>query len=306
MRPAGSESRKAIVAAMLGNLAVAAVKFAAASLTGSSAMLSEGIHSVVDTGDGALLFLGLKRSRRPADAAHPFGHGKELYFWSLVVAMMIFAAGGGVTVYEGVLRTLHPEPVRQAGWTYLTLGAAAVFESITLAVGYRQFQRTARGQSLWRAVRHSKDPSLFTVILEDIADLLGLLFAFAGVVAAQLLSMPRLDGAASVAIGLLLAAVAFFLGRECMSLLVGEAADPATARRIRTIAEQQPGVIGVEDPLTVYFGPDSMLVNLVVEFRPTASAEDVTAAIDSIEDKLREEFPQIKRSFIAAEAFKDN
>lgn len=295
------ESKAAIRAAILGNLAVAVVKFAAAAITGSSAMFSEGIHSIVDTGDGLLLHYGLRRSRRPPDSEHPFGHGKELYFWSLVVAMMIFAVGGGVTIYEGILHLQQPEPIERAGWTYAALGAAAVFEGISAAVAYRQFRKSAGEHSLWKAVLRSKDPSVFTVLFEDSAALAGIAFAFGGIVASRMFGVPALDGVASIAIGLLLGVVALLLGRECMSLLVGEGVDAATVRRLRAIAEQT-GMRCTADPLTMYFGPDSMMVTLSVAYPPSASVQKLTESVDATESRMRHEFPKIRRVFIKTES----
>ena len=293
------ESNKAIVAAIVGNFAVAVVKFITAGITGSSAMFSEGIHSVVDTGDGLLLYLGIKRSLRPPDSEHPFGYGKELYFWSLVVAMMIFAVGGGVTVYEGIRHVRKPEPIEDVGWTYGALAAAAVFEGAACFIAYRQFRKAAGQQPLWRAIRRSKDPTTFTVLIEDTAALIGIVIAFLGIGAAQLFNLPAMDGVASIVIGCLLGCVALLLGRECMSLLVGEGADPSTLKRIRAIAERQNGVIQVDAPLTMYFGPDAMMVTMEVSFRQSASIREIADSTGVMERQLREEFPKIKRVFIS-------
>jgi len=264
-------------------------------------MLSEGIHSFVDTCDSSLLYIGLRRSRRPPDALHPFGHGKELYFWSLVVAMMIFAAGGGVTAYEGVLKTLHPEPVKIVGWSYATLGAAALFDGISLAVANRQFRRSRGAKSLWRAIRRSKDPTVFTVLFEDAADLLGIAVAFLGIWASQSFGIPELDGVASIVIGVILALVAIILGRECMSLLVGEGVYPERLHQIRQIAERQHRVLHVGDPLTVYFGPETMLVNVPLAFRPGIPVEEVTDSVRTMQKDMQQHFPEIKHVFIATD-----
>jgi cation diffusion facilitator family transporter len=296
------ESKTAIIAAIAGNIGVAAIKFVAATFTGSSAMLSEGVHSLVDTGDGLLLFFGLKRSQRPPDEEHPFGHGKELYFWAFVVSMMIFAAGGVLTIYEGVLHVKHPEPVQDMMWNYATLSAAFLFEGISLAIGYRQFKKEIGKQAIWQAIRRSKDPTTFTVVFEDTAALLGLVIAFFGIWLSERLQLPLLDGVASICIGLLLAGVAILLGRECLGLIVGEGAEPEKLRRIRRIAESQSGIVRVRDLLTMYFGPETVLLNLGVEFRSDLTAQEVALCVDGLEAAIVREMPEVKRMFIEAEA----
>jgi len=216
-----AESRIAIYGAIGANLAIAATKFAVAGVTGSSAMLSEGIHSAVDTCNGVLLLVGTWRSELPASDEHPFGHGKELYFWSLIVAVLIFGVGGGVSFYEGVLHVREPTPLTDPFWNYVVLGAAALFEGISFAIALRQFRREARGRPLWQALRGSKDPTTVTVLAEDSAALAGLAIAAVGVYASHVLDRPEVDGMASIAIGLLLAGVAVLLVRESRSLLVG-------------------------------------------------------------------------------------
>lgn len=295
-----AESKGAIFAAIAGNLGVAAVKFAAAGVTGSSAMLAEAVHSLVDTTNGLLLLLGLKRSKRPADARHPFGYGKELYFWSLIVSMMIFGAGGGVTIYEGILHVMHPEPATKAIWNYVVLGAAIVLESASFAVAFRQFRRENRG-NLWHAMRRSKDPSTFTVLFEDTAALVGLIIALAGVAMSERLQMPVLDGVASLLIGAVLIVTAILLGRECLGLIVGEGAEPEKLESIRKVTERQPGVLHVRDLLTMYFGPGTLLLTLGVEFSPELSSSQVAETIDDLEIAIKREVPEIDRIFIEAE-----
>jgi len=231
---ASHSSKRAIHAAIGGNLAISIMKFIAAAFTGSSAMLSEGIHSLVDTGNSGLLLLGIHRSRKAADAAHPFGHGKELYFWSLIVAVLIFGVGGGISTYEGILHMLHPAPLQDSTWSYVVLGLAVVFEGVVLVIALREFRKqTEKGESLWRAVRSSKDPATFTVLFEDAAALLGLLAAFAGIFLSHRLDLPWEDGATSIVIGLILGSTAGFLAYESKGLLVGEGADPKTLEAIR-------------------------------------------------------------------------
>lgn len=199
------ESRTAVIAALAGNLAIAVSKFVAAGITGSSAMLSEGIHSVVDTGNQGLLLYGLHASRKPPNASHPFGYGKELYFWSLITAVMIFAVGGGMSFYEGIRHLISPSPITDPTWNYVVIGTAIVFESLSWSVAFREFRDSMRDRGFLQTVHASKDPALFTVLLEDSAAIIGLLLALAGVGLGHWLANPYLDGAASVAIGVLLA-----------------------------------------------------------------------------------------------------
>ncbi len=297
-----ANSNKAVYAAIGGNLAVAAVKFAAAGLSGSSAMLAEAFHSVVDTGNDALLLLGRKRSRRPPDTDHPLGYGQELYFWSFVVAILVFAVGAGFSLYEGISRILNPGALEDPLWNYIVLGLAAVFEGTSLWIGYRQFRSEARGRSLWRTLRESKDPPTFSVVLEDSAALVGIAIAFVGIWLAQQSANPVFDGAASVAIGGLLGIVSIILARESKGLLLGEAMGPQASDDIRRIAQQCEGVTAANRPLTLYFGPDFILLAIEVEFSSRLSSTELTATVDRIEGAVRRKYPKIQRIYIEAEA----
>jgi cation diffusion facilitator family transporter len=297
-----ADSRRAIYAAIAANFAIAVTKFIAAAVTGSSAMFAEGLHSVVDTADGALLLLGHRRSARPADAAHPFGHGQELYFWTLIVALLIFAVGGGVSLFQGVQHVRHPEPPVSVYWDYVVLGAAAVFETVSFVVGVRQFRAEYRGRGFWRSLHDSKDPSIFTVVFEDTADLIGILIAFLGLFLGQLLRLPVLDGVASILIGVLLMGVSILLARESKGLLVGEGVDPATAGEICRLAQADPAVAGAARPLTMHFGPRTVLLAMDIEFQPSLTAGELTAAIDRIEAAIRGRFPEIRHIFIESHA----
>ena len=219
-------SKKVIYAALAGNLLIAATKFTAAFFTGSSAMLSEGVHSLVDTGNGGLLLFGLHRAGRPPDRTHPFGHGRELYFWSFVVAILVFALGAGVSFYEGVAHIRHPEPASNVAVNYVVLGLSMVFEGGAWLIALKEFRRSKGRMGYYEAIRKSKDPSVFTVLFEDSAALLGLVIALVAITAAHLMEMPVLDGVGSIGIGLVLAATATLLARECKGLLMGEAASP--------------------------------------------------------------------------------
>jgi len=295
-----AESRIAIYGAIGANLAIAATKFAVAGVTGSSAMLSEGIHSAVDTCNGVLLLVGTWRSELPASDEHPFGHGKELYFWSLIVAVLIFGVGGGVSFYEGVLHVREPTPLTDPFWNYVVLGAAALFEGISFAIALRQFRRESRGRPLWQALRGSKDPTTVTVLAEDSAALAGLAIAAVGVYASHVLDRPEVDGMASIAIGLLLAGVAVLLVRESRSLLVGEGIRPETARRVRELALAHPEIERAGRPLSMYIGRDAALLALDVHFRDGTPAEAVAAATAALEAEVRAEFPTIRHIYVEA------
>jgi cation diffusion facilitator family transporter len=297
-----TKSKAAIYGAIAANVAIAITKFVVAVISGSSAMLSEGIHSAVDTFNGVLLLVGLKLSQRPATPEHPFGHGKELYFWGLIVAVLIFGLGGGLSFYEGVQHVRHPEPLHDPMWNYVVLGAAAVFEGSSFAIALRQFLREAGDTPFWEALHRSKDPTTYTVLAEDAAALVGLLVAALGIALSHRFDKPELDGAASLIIGLLLAGVAVALVRESRGLLIGEGIRPETARAIRSIALAQPKVRDVGRILSMYVGPDDVLVTMDLDFDEGTAATDAAAAIAAIERQVRERYPMIKRLFIEAGA----
>jgi cation diffusion facilitator family transporter len=297
-----AESRTAVYGAIAANLAIAATKFVVAGITGSSAMLSEGIHSLVDTGNGALLLVGLKRSQLPSSPRHPFGHGKEIYFWSLIVGVLIFGLGGGLSFYEGIVHMREPTPLKDPMWNYIVLACAALFEGISLAVAWRQFARQRGTAPVWQALRASKDPATYTVLAEDSAALAGLAIAAVGVFFSHRLDMPRLDGAASALIGLLLAGVAVLLIRESRGLIVGEGLKPETAREIQAMGRGEDAVRGVGPILSMYIGADEVLVTLDVVFDAETPADEMAAAIKRIEARMRERFPKIRRIYIEAVA----
>src|SRR5450631_2726958 len=296
------KSKVAIFGAIAANVAIAITKFVVAGITGSSAMLSEGIHSAVDTFNGVLLLVGLKLSQRPATPEHPFGHGKELYFWSLIVAVLIFGLGGGLSFYEGLVHIRHPEPMRDPMWNYVVLGIAAIFEGSSFVVALRQFLEESRGTPFWEALHRSKDPTTYTVLAEDSAALVGLVIAASGIALSQRFDMPELDGAASLLIGLLLAGVAVVLIRESRGLLIGEGIRPETARAIRGIALAQPKVRDVGRVLSMYVGPDDVLLTMDLDFDEGTAAADAATAISDVERQVRERYPMIKRLFIEAGA----
>jgi cation diffusion facilitator family transporter len=285
---------------MAANLAIAASKFVAAGFTGSSAMISEGIHSVVDTGNQILLLFGIKRSQRPPDATHPFGHGMEQYFWSLIVAMLLFGLGGGMSVYEGVSHLRHPRPLEDPFWSYASLGFAFVFEGISWILAMRQLRPMVRDRGLWRALRTSKDPSIVILFFEDSAALVGLVVAFLGIFLGQLWRTPVTDGIASIAIGLLLAGVASFLVAQSRELLLGESADPEILDSIRAIVGSDPAVVRAKDPLTMHLAPEEVLLNLEIDFRPGLPPGQITESIQRLEREIRRKHPEIQRIFIEA------
>lgn len=299
---AAAHSKGAIYAAIVGNAAIAVTKFLAATFTGSSAMMAEGVHSLVDTGNGLLLLFGIRASKKPADETHPFGHGKELYFWTLIVAILIFAVGGGISMYEGISHLQHPSALEDPFWNYVVLGIAMVFEAIVWTVAYRQFQEERGDQPMWQAIRGSKDPTTFTVLFEDTAAMLGLIVAFIGIFFAHLLGVPALDGIASIVIGLILAFVAIFLAYESKGLLIGEGADPRTLASIRTITAADPAIARVVRALTMHFGPREVLLTLEIEFRRGLSAAEATGAVDRVDKTIRAEHPEIRHVFIEAQS----
>ncbi|HJP03041.1 MAG TPA: cation diffusion facilitator family transporter [Planctomycetota bacterium] len=296
-----SGPKKVIYAALLGNSAIAVIKFVAASMTGSSAMLSEAVHSVVDTGNQILLLHGLRRARRPPDAEFPFGHGKEIYFWSFVVALSVFAVGAGVSIYEGVVHILHPRPIEDPTVSYVVLGVAMAFEGAAWLFAWREFSRARGTLGVFEAVRRGKDPSLFVVLFEDSAAMLGLVVAFAGIALSHATGLAWIDGAAAVVIGLILAATAAWLAFETKSLLIGEAADEEVRAEIRRIATGRPGVLRLNEVLTMHMGPDFVLVNLSVEFRDGESTETIEEAVATIDAQIKAALPEVQRVFIEAE-----
>jgi cation diffusion facilitator family transporter len=295
-----SESRIAVYGAIAANIAIAVTKFIAAAITGSPAMLSEGIHSTVDTGNGVLLLVGMKLSQRKPTPEHPFGHGKELYFWSLMVAVLIFGLGGGISVYEGLLHIVSPEPLRDPTWNYVVLGSAAAFEGASFVVALRQFFRGKREVPFWRALKTSKDPITYTVLAEDSAALGGLALAAAGVYLSHRLNLPVIDGGASVAIGILLCGVAVLLIGESRGLLIGEGVAPETAQAIRKLAIRNRHVRDAMAPLSMYLGPDEILLTLDVEFEREATSDEIVGAVTNIERDIRALYPKVTRIYIEA------
>ena len=288
-----ASSRKTIFVAIAANVGIAVAKIVGFLFTGSSAMLSEAIHSVVDCGNGALLLFGQRQSRKPADETHPFGYGKELYFWSLIVALLIFALGGGISIAEGIAHARHPSAPEDATWAYAILGVAFLFEGYSFLVSVKEFRAETSNAPIFRAIHQSKDPSIFTVLFEDTAALFGLVTAFLGILLSHSFRMPRADGIASIVIGLILFSVATLLIIESKGLLVGEGADRKTLHAIRTLAVTDPDVDQVAYPFTMYFGPHAILLTMNVQFRRGLPAESIEQAIHRVETIIRATFPDI-------------
>jgi cation diffusion facilitator family transporter len=291
-------SRTSVWAALIGNLLVAATKAGATLITGSSAMLSEAVHSLVDTGNEVLLLHGQNRARRPPDAEHPLGYGRELYFWSFVVALLIFALGAGVSIYVGVQHILHPEPMRNVLVNYGVLALAFVFEGASWVVAFRQFVLAKGEQDFFQAFRRSKDPPSFMVLFEDSAALLGIIIAAAGTAAATLLDMPTLDGVASILIGLLLAAVAALLARESKSLLIGEPAELDLVRAIEQEVAGVRGVVRVNGVLTSYLSPNQIVLSLNIEFEDRLRVPELEEVVLDIERQVRTKHPDVTSLFV--------
>lgn len=302
---AGS-SKKAIYAALVGNGLIAVTKFAAAFYTGSSAMMSEGVHSLVDTSNQVLLLHGIRRSRLPASAEFPFGHGKEIYFWSFVVAMLIFGLGGTVAIYKGFQHLVHPATVESFRINYVVLGLAMLFETGALWVAVREFNRSRKGLGVVEAIERGKDPTLFVVVLEDSAALLGLLIAFAGLVAYQLTGNPIFDGLASISIGVVLVLTALVLAWESKKLLIGESADPRIVLAIRDALSADDRVVSVNEISTLHMGPDFIVATASLDFVDTLSAMDLEAAVTEFTGRLKSFDPRIQRVFIEAERSQDH
>lgn len=295
-------STKVIYAALAGNLLIAVTKFVAAVITGSSAMFSEGIHSVVDTGNQVLLLYGMRRANRPADTRFPFGYGKEVYFWSFVVAILIFAVGAGVSIYEGVHRLLDPAPMENVYLNYVVLGLAMLFEGAAWVMALREFSRAKGKWGYVEAVRRGKDPSIFVVLFEDSAALLGLVVAFVAVLLGQMTGMHYFDGAASIIIGLILGGTAAWLAYETKGLLIGESANPQVVEGIRKRVMRYAEVQHVNEVLTMHMGPQFILVNISVDFRDNTTIPQIEEVVARMDAQIKAEFPRVKRVFIEAES----
>jgi cation diffusion facilitator family transporter len=301
----GGGARKVIYAAIVANLGIAVAKFIVAAITGSAAMLAEGIHSAVDTGNEFLLLIGERNSARPADKRHPFGYGKALYFWALLVALSVFSLGGGLSIYHGISALRRPEPLQDPLWNYVVLAVSACFEGYSWNVSRRELNKRRKpGASLWQTVHASKDASVFTVFIEDTAALLGLAIAAAGITLGYLFDNPYFDPAASVLIGLLLVGAAFALARETGALLVGKGIGTEATRRVCEILRADPAILSVGKLLSMQLGPDDVLLTAAVQFRRGMRIDEVEAAIERLERAVAAAYPAIQHIYFESGALR--
>lgn len=296
-------SKIAIYTALGANICIATVKFIAASVTGSSAMISEGIHSTVDSGNALLLLLGVKRSKKPADAGHPFGHGKEIYFWTLIVAILVFSLGGGMSVYEGISHIQNPVELRDPFWNYIVLFASMIFEGASLLYTVKQFNKSRGKLSFWKELSMSKDPGLFAVIYEESAAIAGLLIALAGVFLGHYFNNPLFDAVASMLIGLVLILVAITMVRESKGLLVGESASSSIVKGIYEIVNSEDKVKTLYYPLTMHLAPNEILLALDVEFSKEMSVDELFNTVTHLEEQIKSKYPTVKKIYIEAKNF---
>ena len=295
---AATTSTRTLLVALAANLGIAASKFVAAAITGSSAMLTEGVHSVVDSTNQLLLMWGRRQARKPADEFHPLGYGRELYFWSFVVAVLVFSLGAGVSVYEGILHIMNPEEAVSPIWAYGVLLIALLLEGWSTLEAFREF-KVSKGQlGWWEAIRRSKDPPAFIILLENGAAIAGIVAAAAGLFISQLTQNPFYDGAASVVIGLILGVTALILAYESKGLLIGEAADPELVAELRSLACSCKGVVGVGDVLTIHSAPDIISAMLSVDFDDNISAGEVERIVCYIERQASARWPHVRRLFV--------
>ena len=294
-----SDSNKIVVyAALAGNLAIALVKFVAAYITNSSAMLSEAIHSVVDTLNEILLLYGMKKSQQSPNVQHPFGYGRELYFWAFIVSLMVFALGAVVSIYQGIEHVRYPEEMLSPNLNYIVLGIAILCEGISWLVALKAFRKTKRQLGYFEAFRRSKDPTTFTVLFEDTAALCGLFIALIGIYLAHALNIPELDGVASIFIGIVLAISAILLARETKGLLLGESADPQLRDHLLLIAQEDDAVFSANGVLTEQMGADQVIASLSLEFEDHLTSDDIEACVNRIEAKIKQIHPEIMALFV--------
>jgi cation diffusion facilitator family transporter len=283
-------NKKSIYSALVANLLIALTKFIAGSVTNSSSMISEGIHSTVDTANQLLLLYGLKRSKKAADQSHPFGYGKELYFWSFVVSILIFGLGGALSIYQGIVHIIEPELMKDPFWNYIVLFLSLIFEGSSLFIAIREFNKIRNGLGWWDAIVKSKDPSSFLVVFEDGAAVAGLIIVMILMWVSHSLQIPELDGLASVIVGLILVFVSFILARESRSLLMGEGIAPDMREKIAQLAERDGTVVKTKNILSTYQSPEEVVLMLIIDFEEHLDTEEITEAIRRIRADIKNEF----------------
>ena len=291
-----------VLAALSANLAIAAVKLAAALFTGSAAMLAEGVHSLVDTGNQGLLLIGIRRSKRPADDKHPFGYGREIYFWAFVVAVMLFTAGGIVAITEGVTRLSNHKGIEHPMTNLVIIGVAVLLEGTSFSVALREFRAGAGDCPWWRAIEEEKDPTLYIVLLEDSAALAGLVVAFIGLTAAWATGITAFDAGASIAIGLILFATALYAAHKTRTLLIGESAAPKVVAEVRRLIAATPGTVGIARVSTIHYGPHDISLTALVDFDDTVPAGEVERALAATRTRIQAANPDIKRVYLVPAA----
>ncbi len=289
-----AKNHASIYSALASDILIATTKFIAGSYTNSSSMISEGIHSLVDTSNQLLLLYGLKRSRKPPDKRRPFGYGKELYFWSFIVSILIFGLGGGLSIYQGVIHILHPKPLGDPFWNYIVLAFSFFFDGLSFVIALKEFNKARGNMSFWKAIVRSKDPSSFLVLFEDGAAVLGLLIVFVLILLSHFLNMPVLDGVASLLVGLLLVFVSMILARESRSLLMGEGIAPETQKKIKAMVEKDEAVIKVSNILSTYQSPEEVILMLLIQFKHDLDTDEITNAIERIRNAIKEKFTLVE------------
>lgn len=291
-------SKLPIYSALAANIAIAITKFLAAGVTGSSAMISEGIHSVVDAIVELLLLLGISKSKRPADKKRPFGYGRELYFWSFIVSILIFALGGGLAFYEGITHLQHPDAMEDPKWSYIVLIVAFVFNFVSFLIALKEFNKNKTNGSFWKRIKQSKDPSNFVILFEDAGDVLGVIVALSGVYLGHKYNNPYYDGIAAIIIGVILTAMSVLLTRESWSLLMGESVDESTVKAVIEITENDNAVKKVFYPLSIYLAPDEIVLVLETVFKDELTTKEINKAVERIQTNIQKKYPNIKQIFI--------
>ena len=299
------KSKKSIYSALAANLLIAITKFIAGTVSNSSAMIAEGVHSVVDTINELLLLYGIRLSKKPADARRPFGYGKELYFWSFIVAILIFGVGGGISIYQGYLHIRHPEPLGDPTWSYVVLILSILFEGTSLVIAFKEFNQLRGEEGMWSAIHRSKDPTSFTILFEDGAAVMGLLVVLAAVYLGHRYHLPYLDGIATVTVGVILVGVSLILARESRSLLMGEGIAPETQKKMIALIEKDPHVKKVIHILSTYQSPEEIVLMLVIDFHEDLDTTEINEAIERIRENIREAWPLVRYVLIQPEFYEE-